>query len=96
MLGKFISLFIILICKSISVHVHAAASESQSRCRHWPSLLINLIWEVYDTDSPAGEGYMLTFISHMHIKVQVGNDQEKAQSENDHHSKNRGGKKTTN
>ena len=27
-------------------------------------------------------------------KVQVGKDQEKAQSENDSHSKNRGGKKT--
>ena len=28
------------------------------------------------------------------IKVQVGKDQEKAQSEKDSHSKNRGGKKT--
>ena len=28
-------------------------------------------------------------------KVQVGNDQEKEQSEKDSHSKNRGGKKTT-
>ena len=28
-----------------------------------------------------------------HTKVQEGNDQEKAQSENDSHSKNRGGKK---
>ena len=27
-------------------------------------------------------------------KVQIGNDQEKAQSEKDSHSKNRGGKKT--
>ena len=29
-----------------------------------------------------------------HKKVQVGKDQEKAQSERDSHSKNRGGKKT--
>ena len=29
----------------------------------------------------------------IHKKVQVGNDQEKAQSEKDSHSKNRGGKK---
>ena len=29
-------------------------------------------------------------------KVQVGKDQEKAQSEKDPHSKNRGGKKQTN
>ena len=29
-------------------------------------------------------------------KVQVGNDQEKAQPEKDSHSKNRGGKKQTN
>ena len=29
-----------------------------------------------------------------HEKVQVGKDQEKAQSEKDSHSKNRGGKKT--
>ena len=29
-------------------------------------------------------------------KVQVGKDQEKAESENDSHSKNRGGKKQTN
>ena len=29
-------------------------------------------------------------------KVQVGKDQEKAQSERDSHSKNRGGKKKTN
>ena len=32
-------------------------------------------------------------ISGGHKKVQVGNDQEKAQSEKDSHSKNRGGKK---
>ena len=31
-----------------------------------------------------------------HQKVQVGKDQEKAQSERDSHSKNRGGKKQTN
>ena len=31
-----------------------------------------------------------------HKKVQVGKDQEKAQSEKDSHPKNRGGKKTTN
>ena len=31
-----------------------------------------------------------------HEKVQVGKDQEKAQSERDSHSKNRGGKKQTN
>ena len=30
---------------------------------------------------------------HVSKKVQVGNDQEKAQSERDSHSKNRGGKK---
>ena len=30
----------------------------------------------------------------LHEKVQVGKDQEKAQSEKDSHSKNRGGKKT--
>ena len=30
---------------------------------------------------------------HMRKKVQIGNDQEKAQSEKDSHSKNRGGKK---
>ena len=32
----------------------------------------------------------------MYKKVQVGNDQEKAQPEKDSHSKNRGGKKTNN
>ena len=32
----------------------------------------------------------------MQKKVQVGNDQEKAQSEKDSHTKNRGGKKQTN
>ena len=31
-----------------------------------------------------------------HEKVQVGKDQEKAQSEKDSHSKNRGGKRQTN
>ena len=31
-----------------------------------------------------------------HGKVQIGNDQEKAQSEKDSHSKNQGGKKQTN
>ena len=30
-----------------------------------------------------------------HKKVQVGNDQEKAQTEKDSHSKNRGGKNQT-
>ena len=33
------------------------------------------------------------FISLVGTKVQVGKDQEKAQSEKDSHSKNRGGKK---
>ena len=32
----------------------------------------------------------------MYMKVQVGNDQEKAQSEKDFHSKNPGGKKQIN
>ena len=35
----------------------------------------------------------IIFISNMKEKVQVGKDQEKAQSEKDSHSKNRGGKK---
>ena len=35
-----------------------------------------------------------TFNSCIYRKVQVGKDQEKAQSEKDSHSKNRGGKKT--
>ena len=34
------------------------------------------------------------FWEKMNKKVQVGKDQEKAQSEKDSHSKNRGGKKT--
>ena len=33
------------------------------------------------------------FINNLFKKVQVGKDQEKAQSEKDSHSKNRGGKK---
>ena len=33
-------------------------------------------------------------VASYHDKVQVGNDQEKAQTEKDSHSKNRGGKKT--
>ena len=32
-------------------------------------------------------------VCHSHKKVHVGKDQEKAQSEKDSHSKNRGGKK---
>ena len=32
-------------------------------------------------------------VNRAHKKVQVGKDQEKAQSEKDSHSKNRGGKK---
>ena len=46
------------------------------------------------------EDYVKTHFSYVHTsltrerkKVQVGNDQEKAQSEKDSHSKNRGGKK---
>ena len=42
--------------------------------------------------------FFQTFVKHLAIlfycrKVQVGKDQEKAQSEKDSHSKNRGGKK---
>ena len=33
-------------------------------------------------------------LDYLYKKVQVGKDQEKAQSEKDSHSKNRGGKKT--
>ena len=36
------------------------------------------------------------FTVYIYQKVQVGKDQEKAQSERDSHSKNRGGKKQTN
>ena len=36
----------------------------------------------------------LTLLTSSFGKVQVGKDQEKAQSEKDSHSKNRGGKKT--
>ena len=34
-----------------------------------------------------------SMVKRIHEKVQVGKDQEKAQSEKDSHSKNRGGKK---
>ena len=37
---------------------------------------------------------LYNFVSVYYRKVQVGKDQEKAQSEKDSHSKNRGGKKT--
>ena len=37
---------------------------------------------------------MYIYVKVMYKKVQVGKDQEKAQSEKDSHSKNRGGKKT--
>ena len=40
-----------------------------------------------------GSFYYETFHYMMSKKVQVGKDQEKAQSEKDSHSKNRGGKK---
>ena len=36
----------------------------------------------------------LSFVFKLYRKVHLGNDQEKAQSEKDPHSKNRGGKKT--
>ena len=39
---------------------------------------------------------LVMMFSTMNKKVQVGKDQEKAQSEKDSHSKNRGGKKQTN
>ena len=45
------------------------------------SILLDIVENIYKT----------TRISKQ--KVQVGNDQEKAQSEKDSHSKNRGGKK---
>ena len=38
--------------------------------------------------------FLISHVSiNIHKKVQVGKDQEKAQSEKDSHSKNRGGKK---
>ena len=38
--------------------------------------------------------YKMAFLNiHLFKKIQVGKDQEKAQSEKDYHSKNRGGKK---
>ena len=40
-----------------------------------------------------GYDYYARFHIHSYRKVQVGKDQEKAQSEKDSHSKNRGGKK---
>ena len=41
-----------------------------------------------------GVGKNKLTIRYIYKKVQVGKDQEKAQSEKDSHSKNRGGKKT--
>ena len=43
---------------------------------------------------PNGDSSFLSFASLKIKKVQVGKDQEKAQSEKDSHSKNQGGKKT--
>ena len=43
-----------------------------------------------------GEAFGNQFLLSIGKKVQVGKDQEKAQSEKDSHSKNRGGKKPTN
>ena len=62
-----------------------------------------MIFEVYDNDSPTV--YVSEILSNHEMfntcsflngyrKVQVGNDQEKAQSERDFHYKNRGGKKS--
>ena len=39
------------------------------------------------------QGYRIRLLYIQNRKVQVGKDQEKAQSEKDSHSKNRGGKK---
>ena len=43
---------------------------------------------------PLLSGYILQNVHQIDNEVQVGKDQEKAQSEKDSHSKNRGGKKT--
>ena len=56
-------------------------------CMVWsPSTIIIIFYSLYNT----------IMIARMVLceEVQVGKDQEKAQSEKDSHSKNRGGKKT--
>ena len=53
-----------------------------------------LLHTKYESSGPCGFGEE-DFLCFSHCKkVQVGKDQEKAQSEKDSHSKNRGGKKT--
>ena len=64
-----------------------------------------MVFKVYDTDSPAGDVWLLNIISRVGVrnmiadssepnKVQVGNDQEMAQSERYSHFIDRGvGKK---
>ena len=54
-----------------------------------------LLHTKYESYGPCGfgeEDFLFLCFSHCK-KVQVGKDQEKAQSEKDSHSKNRGGKK---
>ena len=53
----------------------------------------NNLWPVIARHFPDGNYTFMDDNAFVHRKVQVGKDQEKAQSEKDSHSKNRGGKK---
>ena len=54
--------------------------------------LWHIIFYIYSIDIHITV-FLLSFFIYIQKKVQVGKDQEKAQSEKDSHSKNRGGKK---
>ena len=63
-----------------------------------PEIIQTLIWNCQFL-SPGRQflkKMMMCLLLLIRKKVQVGKDQEKAQSEKDSHSKNRGGKKQTN
>ena len=57
-------------------------------------MFIDILNILYEQIHPVVFFLPVTIVQKQEKKVQVGKDQEKAQSEKDSHSKNRGGKKT--
>ena len=63
---------------------------------HRPIARTDLYLPYLSTALSAYLPFVIKFIIYVQKEVHVGKDQEKAQSEKDSHSKNRGGKKTNN
>ena len=81
------------IANSMCTYTFISVMSIPNLIAHALNTEIVLIHKSFVSTAPLGPGNSKAFNFSVFEKVQVGKDQEKAQSEKDSHSKNQGGKK---